>query len=169
MKWRWFSVISGVLFLCALLYGVGDLIANNAGFFTAPGAARRLGVYLSLSSAWTASDYPLPEVAPRDYLGDPALLRKDILLGIGHFDRWKLLADPGPGGSQAEVIRVRVPGSFWRSPQNMEIRMTPMQYGLHVWAQSSSIARRPDLGANRNSILRLFHAIDNQIALHPPG
>lgn len=168
MKWGWISFVSGVLFLSATLYCLGDLIANNAGFFSAPGTARRFGVYLSLSSAWTAPDYPLPELAPREYMGNPVLIRKDILLGIEHFKRWKLLSEPGKPVSSGEVIRVAVPGSFWRSPQKMELRLTAVQYGIHVWVRSVSVANRPDFGANRNSILRLFHAIDNQIAFHPP-
>ncbi|MHB1606083.1 MAG: hypothetical protein ACYCTV_06795 [Leptospirales bacterium] len=169
MKFGWVFLVSSVLLLSGVLYGLGDLIANNAGFFTAPGAARRLGVYLSLSSAWTAPDYPLPEVAPREYMGDPVLIRKDILLGIKHFTRWKLQSAPGTADASKEVIHVAIPGSFWRSPEVMKVRLTAAKYGLHVWVESVSVGRRPDFGANRNSILRLFHAIDNQIAIHPPG
>ncbi|MHB1284961.1 MAG: hypothetical protein ACYCYP_00135 [Leptospirales bacterium] len=169
MKSGWIFIVSGLLLLGGLLYGIGDLIANNAGFFEPPGASRRLEVYLSLSSAWTDPTYPLPEVAPRDYLGDPALVQKDILQGIAYFNRWKILPVSPVASAQVSIIRVGIPGSFWRAPQIMELRIAPMEYGLHLWVKSVSVSRRPDFGANRNSILRLFHAIDNQIAIHPPG
>lgn len=35
-------------------------------------------------------------------------------------------------------------------------------------AKSDSTALHADFGATRNTILRLFHAIENQIAIHPP-
>ncbi len=164
----WF-VLAGIFVIGAFLYVTGALIANNASFFNPPGAMKRLNVYLSLSKAWTQGAYPLPEVSARDYMGNPALVRKDIIRGIRHFSRWKILSPtPMDFSGPVERIRISIPSSFWRTEQTMELVLMKTQYGIHVESRSTSSRRIPDWGANRNSILRVFHAIDNEMAIHPP-
>lgn len=166
---RGWLVLAGIVVIGALLYATGALIANNASFFNPPGALKRLNVYLSLSKAWTQGAYPLPEVSSRDYMGNSDLIREDIIRGIRHFSRWKILSStPRNFTGPVERIRISIPSSFWRTEQAMELVLMKTQYGIHVEARSASLRKIPDWGANRNSILRVFHAIDNEMAIHPP-
>lgn len=169
MKSRFGGVLAGVVLLGIVLYFLGDLVANNASFFNRPGAWKRMSVYLSLHSAWTSSDYPLPEVRPRTYMGEPSRVREDILRGIAHFSAWHIESDTGASTDQPEKVRVRVPGNFWRASEWLTLTLIADKYGIAVRARSDSDSRHADFGANRNTILRLFHAIDNQIAIHPPA
>lgn len=167
---RGWIALAGLVFVGGILYATGALIANNASFFNPPGALERLNVYLSLSKAWTQGGYPLPEVSSRDYMGNPALVRQDILRGIRHFSRWNILSStPGATSGPVERIRISIPASFWQTGQTMELVLTRTPYGIHLESRSESVRRIPDCGANRNSILRMFHAIDNEMAIHPPA
>ncbi|WP_143461238.1 MULTISPECIES: hypothetical protein [Leptospirillum] len=125
-------------------------------------------VYLTMHSAWTSSDYPLPEVGAQDYMGVPAKVREDILAGIKHFGSWKVLSDTGSLPGSPEILEIFVPGNFWRSSEHLTLTMISDKYGIHLMAKSDSTALHADFGATRNTILRLFHAIENQIAIHPP-
>lgn len=100
------AVFLGVLFLGGLVYFAGDLIANNASFFAPPGPWKRMTVYLTMHSAWTSSDYPLPEVGAQDYMGVPAKVREDILAGIKHFGSWKVLSDTGSLPGSPEILEI---------------------------------------------------------------
>lgn len=168
MKSRVLATLFGIFFLGGLVYFAGDLIANNASFFSPPGPWKRMTVYLTMNSAWTASDYPLPEVSAKEYMGVPARVREDILAGIRHFGAWSIASDTGPLSGSPELIEILVPGNFWRSPERVTLKMSSDKYGVLVEAKSVSSSLHADLGATRNTILRLFHAIENQIAIHPP-
>lgn len=162
--------MAGLVIVGGFLYAAGALIANNASFFNPPGSLERLNVYLSLSKAWTQGGYPLPEVSSRDFMGNPVLVRQDILRAIGHFPKWTILSHaPNPISGSEERIRISIPSSFWHTGQTMELVLTTTPYGIHLESRSESVRRIPDCGANRNSILRLFHAIDNEMAVHPPA
>lgn len=162
------TIFSAVL-IGGLIYGLGDLIANNASFFNPPGPWKRMTVYLTMHSAWTSPDYPLPEVNPREYMGDPRLVREDILSGIHHFGSWIVESDNGFQKERPEILRIRVPGNFWRSPEQLTLTLISDKYGIFLKARSDSASSYADFGADRNTLLRLFHAIENQIAIHPPA
>lgn len=162
------AIFLGVLLLGGFVYFAGDLIANNASFFAPPGPWKRMTVYLTMHSAWTSSDYPLPEVGAQDYMGVPAKVREDILAGIKHFGSWKVVSDTGSLPGSPEILEIFVPGNFWRSSERLTLTMISDKYGIQLMAKSDSTALHADFGATRNTILRLFHAIENQIAIHPP-
>jgi hypothetical protein len=169
MKTKFVGALAGIILLGAIIYFLGDLVANNASFFNRPGAWKRMSVYVSLHAAWTSPDYPLPEVSPRKYMGEPSRVREDILGGIAHFPAWRIESDSGPSENKPETLLVRVPGNFWRASERLALTLIPDKYGVTVRARSDSDSHHADFGANRNTILRLFHAIDNQIAIHPPA
>ena len=169
MKSRVAATLFGIIVLGGLVYFFGDLIANNASFFSPPGPWSRMSVYLTMHSAWTGSGYPLPEVSAKVYMGEPSRVREDILAGIKHFETWSVQSDSGPLKGRVETLRIRVPGNFWRSPERLTLTMVPDKFGILVRAKADSDSSHADFGATRNTILRLYHAIENQIAIHPPA
>jgi hypothetical protein len=101
-------------------------------------------------------------------MGVPLKVREDILAGITHFGSWKVLSDTGSLPESPEILEIFVPGNFWRSSERLTLTMISDKYGIQLMAKSDSTALHADFGATRNTILRLFHAIENQIAIHPP-
>lgn len=159
MKILKFSVLLVFLFS---IYLAGDLVANNAAFTNTPGALKRLDVYLTRNGAWTTGGYPLPEVSSRVFLGAENKLRTNIRTSIGRFPGWRIeKEDPGH-------LLVFVKPSFWHGSSRLEIFLVPVPGGLRMDAVSRSLSDRPDLGANRNNILNLFHEIGEENAIHPP-
>lgn len=154
--------ITALVVLLGFLYLAGDLIANNAAFINTPGPVDRLKVYFTLNRAWTAGGYPLPEVSSRLFFGDEEKLRSNIRVSLRSFSGWKIRkADPGR-------IEVSVDASFWHSASVLEISLVPVPGGLRMDVVARSLSDSPDLGANRNYILNLYHAIGDENAIHPP-
>jgi len=154
--------ILSLLVFIGLVYLGGDLIANNAAFTNDPGALARLKVYFTLNRSWTDGGYPLPEVASRIFYGDPQKLRTNIDHAIGAFSGWRVK-------SRAEDrIVVRVAPSFWHRGSTVEIGLLPVPGGLRMEISAVSDSSSADLGADRNYILNLYHAIGEENAIHPP-
>lgn len=151
--------------LALLLVGAyvpAALIGNNAAFTNAPGALQRLGVYCSMNRAWTTGGYPLPELSSRTFYGVEPKLRTNVLGAVNSLSGWSVERS-GPEG-----IRVRVGPSLWHGSSILELSMASVPEGLRVNAVSRSLSLPIDLGANRNFILTLYHAIGEENALHPP-
>ncbi|MCL4485266.1 MAG: hypothetical protein M1537_02825 [Nitrospirae bacterium] len=155
------KILALALFL-GLVYLGGDLIANNAAFINAPGPVKRLHVYFTLNRAWTTGGYPLPEVRSRIFYGDPAKLYTNITHSVGSFSGWTIeQATPGR-------LVVRVAPTFWHHASRLEITLSPVRGGLRMDVTATSRSGSPDLGADRNYILNLFHEIGDENAIHPP-
>lgn len=151
-----------LLFFSVFVYLSGDLIANNAAFINMPGPLARLQIYFTLNRAWTTGGYPLPEVAPQVFYGDPEKLLSNITHSIQSFSGWTIdKASPGH-------IAVSVAPSFWHHASRMEITLLSIQGGIRMDVAAQSLSRGPDLGADRNYILNLYHEIGDENAIHPP-
>ena len=152
----------GLFVFLGVLYLAGDLIANNAAFINTPGPMDRLRIYLTLNRAWTTGGYPLPEVTSQVFYGNGEKLRTNILTSIRGFSGWKIQK------KEARDLDVLVSSSFWHRPSRIEIFLVPVSGGLRMDVVSRSLSKIPDLGANRNYILNLYHAIGDENAIHPP-
>jgi hypothetical protein len=158
---KYLKILALTVFLL-LVYLGGDLIANNAAFINTPGPFPRIHVYFTLNRAWTTGGYPLPEVSSRIFYGDPDKLYANITHSISSFSGWRIeKAIPGH-------LVVHVAPSFWHHASRLEITLSPVRGGLHVDVTASSRSEFPDLGADRNYILNLFHKIGDENAIHPP-
>ncbi|MDA8059487.1 MAG: hypothetical protein ACYCXP_00085 [Leptospirillum sp.] len=162
---RWTFIGIAVLFLACFVYLGGDLISNNTNLWNPPGALKRLSVYFSMNRAWTSQGYPLPELMDRNYEGDTVVLDQNIMRAIKHFRGWTItpLTVSGTGGT----YRITVPSTFWRTFETLTLTKTPIPDGVRLSMSGQAAGSLPDLGATRNSILRFYHALDNEIALHP--
>lgn len=162
---RWTVIGIAVCLLACLVYIGGDLISNNTNLWNPPGAFQRLSVYFSMNRAWTSQGYPLPELMDRNYEGDVGVLDQNIMRSIKHFRGWTIetLTVSGTGGT----YRITVPATFWRKFETITLTKTPIPEGVRLSMSGKSDGSLPDLGATRNSILRFYHALDNEIALHP--
>lgn len=145
-----------------LVYLGGDLIANNAAFINTPGPLARLHVYFTLNRAWTTGGYPLPEVHSRVFYGDTAKLDANIRSAIGHFPGWRIER------KDESHLLIRVAPSFWHHGSRIEVTLSPVRGGLRLDMVATSLSTFPDLGADRNDILNLFHEIGDENAIHPP-
>jgi hypothetical protein len=154
--------IAGLLLFVVFVYLGGDLIANNAAFINSPGVVKRLAVYFTLNRAWTTGGYPLPEVAPRTFYGDPAKLADNITRSIKGFSGWHIEQQ------SPEKTVIRVEPSFWHHATHLLVTVSPVAGGVRLNAEATSSSGLPDLGAGRNDILNLFHAIGEENAIHPP-
>ncbi len=155
------KIVALSIFL-GLVYLGGDLIANNTAFINTPGPLARLHVYFTLNRAWTTGGYPLPEVHPRVFYGDPAKLYANITHSVRSFSGWRIeSADSGR-------LVVRVSPSFWHHGSRLVVTLSPLRGGLRMDVEASSLSESPDLGADRNYILNLFHEIGDENAIHPP-
>ena len=151
-----------VLLFLGLVYLCGDLIANNAAFINTPGPLKRMHVYLTLNRAWTTGGYPLPEVSTQIFYGDPKKLLANIDHTIRSFSGWTIdRLDP-------QYILVSIAPSFWHRGSRMEITLVPVRGGIKMDVAAGSLSGFPDLGADRNYILNLFHQIGDENAIHPP-
>ncbi|BAM07864.1 hypothetical protein [Leptospirillum ferrooxidans] len=162
---RWTFIGLAVFCLACFVYLGGDLISNNTNLWNPPGVMKRLSVYFSLNRAWTGQGYPLPELMDRNYEGDVIVLDQNIMRAIKHFRGWTIetLTVSGTGGT----YRIKVPSTFWRKKETMTLTKTPISEGVRLSMSGKADGSLPDLGATRNSILRFYHALDNEIALHP--
>ena len=154
--------IVGLVIFAVLVYLGGDLIANNAAFINPPGPVNRMAVYFTLNRAWTTGGYPLPEVAPRTFYGDPSRLAVNIPRSIQSFSGWHIEQQ------SPEKIVIRVEPSFWHHATHLLLTVSPVAGGVRLNAEATSSSGLPDLGASRNDILNLFHAIGEENAIHPP-
>ncbi len=155
------KILALTVFL-ALVYLGGDLIANNAAFINTPGPLTRIHVYFTLNRAWTTGGYPLPEVSSQIFYGDPDKLYANITHSIGSFSGWHI-EEATPGR-----LDVRVGPSFWHHASRLEVTLSPVRGGLRMDVTATSRSGFPDLGADRNYILNLFHEIGDENAIHPP-
>ncbi len=162
---RWSLIAVAVVVLAGGVYLGGDLISNNTNLWNPPGPVKRLGVYFSMNKAWTSEGYPLPELMDKVYEGDLTVLDQNILRSIHHFNGWTItpLTVSGTGGT----YRITVPKTFWRAPETIILTKTPIPEGVRLSLSGHALTSHPDLGATRNSILRFYHALDNEIAVHP--
>ncbi|MGC8529202.1 MAG: hypothetical protein ACP5OP_03260 [Leptospirillia bacterium] len=158
---KYLKILGLVLFL-GLVYLGGDLIANNAAFINTPGPLARAHVYFTLNRAWTTGGYPLAEVSPQIFFGDPDKLRANITHSIGSFSGWSLVK------ATPDFLVVRIAPSFWHAASRLEVRLSPVRGGLRMDVTATSQSGLPDLGADRNYILNLFHEIGDENAIHPP-
>ena len=154
--------IAGLVIFAVFVYLGGDLIANNAAFINPPGPVRRIAVYFTLNRAWTTGGYPLPEVAPRTFYGDPAKLADNITRSIRSFSGWRIESQ------SPDKVVISVAPSFWHRATRLLLTVSPVSGGLRLDAEATSVSNWPDLGADRNDILNLFHAIGEENAIHPP-
>jgi hypothetical protein len=115
-----------------------------------------------MNRAWTSGGYSLPEVSSQVFYGDEGKLRTNILVSIRSFSGWTIQKE------EAGAIRVEVSPSFWHRASRLEISLVPISGGLRMEVDSRSLSSYPDLGANRNYILNLYHAIGDENAVHPP-
>ncbi len=154
--------ILGLVVFLVVVYLGGDLIANNAAFINSPGPVNRMAVYFTLNRAWTTGGYPLPELVPRTFYGDPAKLAANITRSIRGFSGWHIESQ------SPEKIVISVGPSFWHHATRLLLTVAPVAGGLRLNAEAASLSGLPDLGADRNDILNLFHAIGEENAIHPP-
>ena len=162
---RWTFIGGAVFFLACFVYLAGDLISNNTNLWNPPGPIKRLSVYFSMDRAWTGQGYPLPELMDRNYEGDVVVLDQNIMRAIKHFRGWTIEARTvsETGGT----YRITVPSTFWRTFETLTLTKTPIPEGVRLSMSGRADGSLPDLGATRNSIIRFYHALDNEIALHP--
>jgi hypothetical protein len=162
---RWTFIGIAVLFLACFVYLGGDLISNNTNLWNPPGAIKRLSVYFSMNRAWTSQGYPLPELMDRNYEGDVIVLDQNIMRAIKHFRGWTI--EPLTVSTTGGTYRITVPSTFWRAYETLTLTKAAMHEGVRLSMSGIADGSLPDLGATRNSILRFYHALDNEIALHP--
>lgn len=153
-----------------LILAVAGLTANairlnRVPVFEPPGAAARLGVYLTRNAVETRSDHPFPELRTRVYPASPVALldmlrRACVSLG------WEDIGVDEQAGS----VRAQVRSPLLGFTDDVEVRVEPVASGgARVELKSSSRVGRGDLGANVRHVLDLYGALEALIAAESRG